>query len=350
MRTDATLVEQRPVYLWGAGSSAIEFLDAYPEIEFDAFIETAQRKAEFRGHPVLAACDVNFSDASIIICSEFVNEIREMAILLGAQNHRIVPYHEVMIRDADACFVSYQKCGRTWLRLMLGRIFQQRSSLPEREVLRITQSGMRFKASHPKMPTMVFFHDDEAHRKTADEMNVDKSFYKSRRIVFLVRDPRDVIVSNYYHMTFRAKQNDLSMKDFARRFYPGIIRFYNIWADVPVSDFLIVRYEDLKRDTKGILREIITFLEVRFPISDEIIEEAVAYCSISNMAQYEKDNKFNSTILCNEGDKRSAKVRLGKISGFDSELDGKTICWCNQLLEGVNPIFGYGRSSKNGKD
>ena len=328
-------------YLWGAGSSAIEFLDAYPELQIDAVIETTPKTTSFRGYPVVASSEADFSKADIIIGSEFVEDITDAAIKYGASPSRIVPFYELMIQDADACVISYQKCGRTWLRMILGHIFHQHFNIPEQEILRITQSAMRFKKEKPEMPVLVFFHDDGAHRKTANELCEDKKSYLDRSVIFLCRDPRDVIVSNYYHMTYRAKSNNLPMPQFVRNFFPGIIKFYNIWADQLFPHFLLVRYEDLRVNTHKQINRILDYLGLLGNIDDNLIEQAISYCDIKEMAKYEAENKFNSAVLSNPGDTMAAKVRNGKVSGYKAEFDLELQNWCLAELRSLNPLFGY---------
>lgn len=227
-------------YLWGAGNSAVEFLESYPSMHFDAVIETNPTSSEFMGHQVVSPDSVDLRGAEIIVASEFVDEIRQVALAHGASPGNVRPAHTKLLDDADVAFVSYQKCGRTWVRLMLGRVFQVMFDLPESEVLRITQSPMRFKETHRGMPAIVFHHDDAAHRKTASELDRSKTWYREKRVIFLCRDPRDVVLSNYYHMTFRAKSNKLDVNGFVRKYFAGIIGFYNAWALAELDDSILV--------------------------------------------------------------------------------------------------------------
>ena len=328
-------------YIWGSGSSAIEFLDAYPEIQFDGVIETSPKTDKFRNLTVSRPSELQLQNSRIIIASEFVEEITATAIRHGAKLENLFFASEILIHDADLVFVSYQKCGRTWLRLMLGRIFQQAFNLPEAEILKITQSPMRFKKIADEMPCLIFEHDQNAHRKVANEIGESK-LHKDKKVVFLSRDPRDVILSNYYHMTFRAKSNDLSKIDFIQRYFSGIIKFYNIWADAITKDKLLIRYEDLKNNPRHELIRILNYIRPDLlEKCSNFIDEAVEYSSFTNMAQYETYNKFNSTILSYDGNENARKVRKGNVGDFKSEIDTDLQEWCKKNMYSLNPIYGY---------
>lgn len=332
----------RENYLWGAGSSAAAFLDAYADMSFKGVIETSPSRDVFRGLPVVPPGSVNFRCANITIASEFFEEIYDTAMEMGARPEDISNATDIALRDADAAVISYQKCGRTWIRLMLGRIFQQKWGLSESEIVRITESPRRFKDKLPIMPKVIFHHDDSAHRKTEDQLRRSKLEYFQKKVIFLCRDPRDVILSNYYHMTFRARRNELSKKDFIKKFLPGVVQFYNIWIDAKVGEFLLIRFEDMKRNTHYELQRILDFLNSDLTICESIIDEAIDYCSLDNMKKYEAENRFGSPILSNQGGQaESAKVRGGKIGGFKTEVDDELQLWCNEQIRDLDHRYGY---------
>src|SRR5512134_3911917 len=72
----------------------------------------------------------------------------------------------------DVYLVSFPKCGRTWLRVMLGRVFQLQYDLPPDadlvELHRLAELDAR-------VPCIVATHDDEAQWKPPEDVDVDKS-------------------------------------------------------------------------------------------------------------------------------------------------------------------------------
>lgn len=334
--------DQKINYLWGGGSTAVAFLESYPGMLFDAVIESSPAKKEFFGYTVFSPDEVELDQANIYIASEFYEEIREAALKKGANPSALFSCQNMMVDSSDAVVISYQKCGRTWLRMMLGRVYQKYFSLPENEVLRITESPFRFQAEFPAMPKVVFHHDDNAHRKMAYELNLSKSIYRYKKVVFLVRDPRDVVVSNYYHMTYRARSNNLNISDFVRKYFLSIIGFYNAWANSFVFDGVVVRYEDIKKNEKKELSRILSYIDPSLVISESALNEAINYCSLENMTKYEQQGKFSGNALAgSNGERDSSKVRKGKVGGFREEIDLEVQRFCDWCMDSLDPRYGY---------
>ena len=60
------------------------------------------------------------------------------------------------VMRADAVILSYPKSGRTWLEVMLSRLFQKRLCLPENEIIDFTNAHRTFS----ELPRLFFTHDD----------------------------------------------------------------------------------------------------------------------------------------------------------------------------------------------
>lgn len=224
----------------------------------------------------------------------------------------------------DALVLSYPKCGRTWLRVMLGQALSL--YFEDESLLSMLLDG--FAVQPPVGLSVGFSHDDDPHHRTPDELATDKSTYRDCRVVFLVRDPRDVFVSYYFERTRREPalygqsgyNGDMAAYiDYDRGSIDTMLHFYNIWAEnrhVP-ADFLLLRYEDLTTDGEKQLRRLLDFLEVR-DVSEEIIREAVEFAHFENMRRMEQKAAFDSSRLRpgDAGDRESYKVRRGKVGGY----------------------------------
>ncbi len=177
-------------------------------------------------------------------------------------------------QKTDVYLISYPKCGRTWLRLMIGKTIASHFSLPDDEDILFVRWKNRV---HSLVPRITVVHDDRPMLRTPQELETSKSQYEGKKVIFLVRDPRDVVVSSYFEMSKRGAmfgdnpyENhkgvfEGSLQEFVFQKRSGIdtiIRYYNIWAEarsIP-SGFLLVRYEDLRSDTARELRRIMDFL------------------------------------------------------------------------------------------
>lgn len=260
-------------------------------------------------------------------------------------------------RDTDVYLISYPKCGRSWLRLMVGRAISLHYSLPEDEKILFLDGRVKL---HPEVPKISVVHDDRPMLKTPAELETNKHRFRDKKVIFLVRDPRDVIVSSYFEMVKRGQmfgQNPYqtreahfegSLTEFIDRQCGGfdtILKFYNIWADnrrVP-EGFLLVRYEDIKQDAHIELGRVLEFLGLD-EVSDEIIDQAVNYASFENMRRLEESGRFNSGILspADKEDRDSYKTRKGKIGGYQDYLTEDEIRSLNAKMRQVlNGYYGY---------
>ena len=233
------------------------------------------------------------------------------------------------IRRADCYLISFPKCGRTWLRALIGRSFQQHAGLGDGVALLELQ---RLADHHPDIPRIRATHDDHAHTKAAHAVQVDKSAYRGAAVILLVRDPRDVIVSLFHQMRHREESVTRagSLSEFVCQEVGGfesLIRFYDAWAggiDVPAR-VLVVRYEDLHADPHEELRRVLTF--VGLAVDPAVIHEAVAYGSFENMRRLEETDELGSWRLrpVRRGDFDTYKTRKGRVGSYREELSPEDI-------------------------
>ena len=100
--------------------------------------------------------------------------------------------------------MSFPKCGRTWLRVLVGRALQVHYGLPDdTDVTELAHLA----ELDPRVPSVLVTHDDDAQWKAPADVERDKGGYRHRRVILLVRDPRDVIVSLYHQMGGRRGQD-----------------------------------------------------------------------------------------------------------------------------------------------
>lgn len=265
-------------------------------------------------------------------------------------------------RRTDVYLISYPKCGRTWLRLMIGRAIVTHYSLPQNEDLLL----LRWKSSpHPDLPMITVVHEDRPMLKTPQELETSKEKFRDKKVIFLARDPRDVIVSSYFEMKKRGElfgENPYEDRkavfegelfefiDQTRGGFDTILRYYNIWADsrdIP-QGFLLVRYEDMKRNPARELRKVLDFLGLG-PVGDDTLQDAVIYASFENMRKMEREGSFQSGVLnpAQKSDEDSYKTRKGKVGGYIDYLTEDQIQRLNDKMQDLSAYFGYGKPNDN---
>jgi hypothetical protein len=216
-------------------------------------------------------------------------------------------------------------------------------------------------AEFDNLPKIGFIHDGSSHygKKSLryDELDKYKNRYKRSKVIFLVRDPRDVLISYYMECTKRA----IVYPDNPDKtpFYMGnissflrddrfglmkIISFYNIWEEnksVP-KDFLLLRYEDMRKNVHEHFRKVLKFCGI--PIDDNILDSVVEFSKFENMQKMERENALNTARLRpgNVNDPDTYKVRKGEVGGYKSYFSNNDIDYLNRTIdENLSDYFGY---------
>lgn len=255
-------------------------------------------------------------------------------------------YRRRAASEADIFIVSAQKAGRTWVRFLLGCAIALHLNLSKAEADDLLELH-RLVDHHPGIPRILPIHDDEGFvaGKRLHPIH-SKRQYKSKRVVLLIRDPRDMVVSLYYHLTSRKQSFSGSIEEFLDSgFFERILRFYAIWAEnlhVPDAT-LIARYEDLSVNAEAELRRLLAFCS--FPhVSDRVIRAATKTASFESMRGLESEGALRSGRLRpgRVDEIASYKTRRGKVGGFHDELTPERIRWCDALMAQELPsIYGY---------
>jgi hypothetical protein len=255
----------------------------------------------------------------------------------------------------DYIFASYGKSGRTWVRVMISRYYQQAYALPDR----ILMGFDNFHKINPAVPKIFYTHDNYLRGYTGN-LDTKKDFY-DKKVVLLVRRPQDVAVSQFFQWKYRmrpakmamnrypAAGSDLSVYDFVTNpevGLPRIIDFMNLWAsELPkIKDLLLVRYEDLRAEPEKQLARIIEFFGLQ---PDEThIRNAVEFSSVENLRKMEKENYFwrsGSRVKAKDPtNPHSYKVRRAKVGGYRDYFDDKQLAEIDDMVDSrLSDLFGY---------
>ncbi len=258
-------------------------------------------------------------------------------------------------RRADFVLMSFGKSGRTWLRVMVSRVFQQLAGVGSDQMLEFDN----FSRIDPKLPRLLFTHGNYLRDYTGRWDN--KEDFYDKRVVLLVRDPRDVAVSQYFQWKFRMLPrkkllnnypphgSDISLFDFVMSpdaGLPVVLDFFEMWQrELPrVEASLVVRYEDMRADPGRELSRVLEFFGL--PFTQEQVEEAVAFASYDNMKRLEQERVFSGhgqrLLPGNKANPDSYKVRRAKVGGYRDYFDDAQLAAVEGLMrERPGPLFGY---------
>ena len=255
--------------------------------------------------------------------------------------------------DADAIVVSMGKSGRTWLRVFLYSYF---CALENRE---FTLKSRELAGS--KIPKLIFTHDlwgCRTARKLIDNLRgrhlIPPLESRTKPILLLVRDPRDVIVSLFFQVTKRLRRYNGGLSEMIRHRKFGIdsiVDVMNAWLAEWSSrgDFKLLRYEDCRKNTAEAFRGVLEFLGIR-EIDEAVFARSLQFSSFENMKNLEASGQFRTKILSpgDANDPESYKTRRGLVGGFKQYLTADDIRYLDQAMTRLDERYGYGRESGAG--
>lgn len=265
------------------------------------------------------------------------------------------------LNRADCVVVSFGKSGRTWLRVMLSRFYQIKHGLSKHSLMGF--DNLHRKAS--EIPIIFFTHDNYIKDYTK-HTNSKVDFY-DKKVVLLVRDPRDTAVSQFFQWKYRMS----SWKKVLNRYpisdeyddvfkfvmnpdagIPKMINFMNLWAnEIPkLKNLLVIRYEDLRANTEDVLKRIVQFMGT--PGSEAEIQEAIRFSSVENMKKMEQNRVFRLSgsrmAPGNRKNPNSYKVRRAKVGGYRDYFDDLQVVQIERLVnETLSSEYGYTSAGKS---
>jgi hypothetical protein len=218
--------------------------------------------------------------------------------------------------DDDVWIVSYPKSGNTWTRFLIANLIAGGQAVGWSNIERLVPDIYLGRDSHYRtLPRPRYFKSHEAYRP------------EYRRVIFIVRDPRDVAVSHYH---FVRKANmvpvEATIDDIMEPYIAGNFGPYGSWGENVGSwlgarrgtpDFLVVRYEDLLADTEGQLARIAE--SIKLPVQNGDLRRAVENSRADRMREMEQAQRKEHKFL------KSSRpeipfVRAAKSGQWQSEL------------------------------
>lgn len=212
-------------------------------------------------------------------------------------------------------FISYPKSGRTWIRYaftLLGIANQ----------VQFHHDGFEF--NDGTKPTLKFDYEQRT-----------KKYSAPNQVVYLSRDPMDLMVSLYYQVTgrfvdFFEYQGDLS--HFIRDDYFGahnLHQFRLMWKRLCVEGYALhISYEDCHEDFVSVLMKLTTYYG--FSISENALRQAADESRFERMKDVEQSGEFPHPWLRPRNN--SPKVRKGRAGSFADTLSDEDIQYLNSVF------------------
>ena len=148
-------------------------------------------------------------------------------------------------------------------------------------------------------------------------------------VIYLVRDPRSVAVSNAHHNNISLDQsvNDLLDEKIFATNEGNLLEFRSSWRVNYLSwknrqyPKIIIRYEDLHKDTFQSYKKILTFINTfqKIDINDLKIKDTIDTCKFENLSNLEDSIGFSERL------KNNKFFRKGSVDEWKTELNKNQI-------------------------
>lgn len=223
---------------------------------------------------------------------------------------------EVAIRPDDLFLVSYPKSGNTWLRFLFVNILSHKpASFPD---------------ANSKVPDI---HNSRSLgvMESLTSPRVLKSHFAFEplypRVIYLVRDPRSVCVSQFFFKKRRGEiARDTEFNEYFDEFLKGFSDGYGSWGEHVGSwlgakrnaqDFLLVRYEDMKEDIEREMKRMLTF--ARLEVDGSRLKSAIENSDLKAMKKTEQESNHGAHLK-GKGDLSIPFVRKGSTNEWKEYL------------------------------
>ena len=248
-------------------------------------------------------------------------------------------------READVLVLSLGKSGRTWLRVMLHRYLALHYALPF--------DPIQLDPGPSAAPRIAYSHELAAHlrqhglaKQLLGTAIVPRKITDAKRIVVLARDPRDVVVSSWFHKTERSKKTELALEDYLHHPRWGIetlVAILNRWRlrfeDHPRCQW--IAYERLHADPGAELARVLAAIDG--PVDAEALACAIDEARFDRMQAAEAAGVHADQRL-RPGDPaklESFKVRRGKVGGYRDYLGPEAVAFADRAVAKLDPFYGY---------
>jgi len=243
----------------------------------------------------------------------------------------------------DTMIVSFPRSGNTWTRFLVASLLHPNESVGFTSIETLIPDTAAVSSRALKgvpRPRVIKCHEYFDHRYP--------------RVLYIVRDPRDVAISFYnFQRKYRQIEDTLPLERYIDDFVNGKLNSasWGTWGENVGSwlgargkkpNFLLLRFEDMLDNTKRELTRIADFLALS--PSSETIERTITNCSAERMRQREKleENQWAAT---KKHRKDIPFVGAAKAGGWRVQLSPQSIMQIEKAWGDLMTSLGYSLAS-----
>jgi len=248
------------------------------------------------------------------------------------------PARNLAVYPDDTFVVSYPKSGNTWTRFLIANLLHPQEPATFANIDRL-------------IPEAEELTKRQLDRVPRPRIMKTHQYFDPRypRVIYIVRDPRDVVVSEYHF--FRKRQwiaDDFPIAQFVVRFLSGKTSGYGSWQENVSSwvatrhnhpGFLLLRYEDMLAETVDALVRIASSLRIQ-PTSDQL-KQAVDRSSADQMRKLERSASPGASSVTRIGRTDIPFVRAAHAGGWKDILPESSVAEMEAALGPLMQWLGY---------
>lgn len=258
----------------------------------------------------------------------FLRQERDRHLKQTLQNNFSIPIEET--QPQDIFIAGYPKSGNTWMQSLISGLLYgiDTQYLPDRLAQEIVPD-VHARSYYTRFGSINFFKSHHLPQPT----------YK--RVIYLVRDGRDAMVSYYaYNKKLGLELTLAEMVKEGKGLFPGKWHEHvNAWMNNPYqADMMIVKYEDLYLDAAKELKRICEFATL--DRNDELIQRVIQGNTLDLMR--EKAKKYNGMGHIKwKGDKALDFFRKGGVGNHTTEMENELRFFFENEAKDELKLFNY---------
>jgi hypothetical protein len=245
------------------------------------------------------------------------------------------------VLPGDIFIVSYPKSGNTWTRFLIGNLIYQ-------------DEPITFANVETRLPSL-YIHSDRKLKKLPRILKSHDCFDpRYQTVVYIVRDPRDVLVSAYhYGVKLRIFPETYKIEEFVPSMLDGTFRSgllvnprFGSWYDNVASwlamqhnrKFLLLTYEHMLENPERELAKVAAFLGL--DASPERLARAVRLSTADRMRELEA-RQGDDWLLTKNTRRDMAFVRKASSGNWKSELPPQAVTDVEKAWGSLMHTLGY---------
>ena len=247
--------------------------------------------------------------------------------------------HTLAVRPDDTFIISYPRSGNTWTRFRIANLLHPQEPVTfaniERLIPDAEAQSSRYMRANPS-PRMVKSH----------------SYFDPRypRVIYIVRDPRDVALSYYdFSRKYRHIEDSYPLERYIGDFVSGrlISAGWGTWGENVASwafargarpGFLLLRYEDMKARPEQELARIAKYLGI--DASPELLQTTLDRSSSDRMREMEKTQGKDWVSTKNKRDDIPF-IRTALAGAWKSQLRPESVAEIESAWGNIMAQLGY---------